>query len=237
MELVTALAKLTQVMPIAGVQSMEEEDLEGPPGAEQLKARSLGLGDETSCLKRTRCSPVMDQIISPSMSVEKVVGVALANAAANQQGQLRGAASMVPAPAGAPIPSRTSCSDVVGRVSVCKTSLPKCRELGPGPPLPSSKLRDSPDSTVAVAQGHSQSKLASKKRSITEDAPQGKVAATALGVRSVSPSPFRVRPAGYDCKRRAVASAVWAAKLGAENAIRLVSARLPQSAVVNQQSS
>ena len=136
-----------------------------------------------------------------------------------------------------PLRPRTSCSDVVGRVSVCKTSLPKCRELGPGPPLPSSKLRDSPDSTVAVAQGHSQSKLASKKRSITEDAPQGKVAATALGVRSVSPSPFRVRPAGYDCKRRAVASAVWAAKLGAENAIRLVSARLPQSAVVNQQSS
>ncbi|CAE7226359.1 unnamed protein product [Symbiodinium sp. CCMP2456] len=238
MELVTALAKLTQVMPIAGVESMEEEDLEGPPGAEQMKARSLGLGDETSCLKRTHCYPVMNQIMSPAMSVEKVVGVALANAAANQQGQLRGTVSMVPAPAGAPMPSRM-CSDVVGRgrVSLCKTSLPKCRELGLGlPALPSSKkLRDSPDSTVA--RGHSQSKLVSKKRILTEDAPQTKVATTALGVRSVSPSPFRVRPAGYDCKRRAVASAVWAAKLGAENAIRLVSTRLPQTAAVNQQSS
>ncbi|CAE7938439.1 ARF3, partial [Symbiodinium necroappetens] len=210
--------------------------LHGPVSSSPLKV-VVDVRVENAASTRTHCYPVMNQIMSPSMSVEKVVGVALANAAANQQGQLRGTASMVPAPAGAPMPSRT-CSDVVGRgrVSLCKTSLPKCRELGPGrPALPSSKLRDSPDSTVA--QGHSQSKLVSKKRIIAEDAPQAKVATTALGVRSASPSPFRVRPSGYDCKRRAVASAVWAAKLGAENAIRLVSTRLPQSAVAKQQSS
>ncbi|CAE7462002.1 ARF1 [Symbiodinium natans] len=171
-----------------------------------------------------------EQNIAPSMSVEKVVGVALANAAANQKGQLQSKA-MGPI-ASAPRPSsllRTSTCDNVQKSFTYNSSLMRRPPGEPGrsalPAISSLLIADNFNCATRAAKG------CGKKRGIPEaDLAQGEVPHLA---RSASPSPFRARSIGYRCKRRAVAAAVLAANQGAENAVRLARQR---AVAINQQS-
>ena len=55
-------------------------------------------------------------------------------------------------------------------------------------------------------------------------------------LRSESPSPSRARPVGYEFKRRAVATAVQAVKLGIEKASRLAKTRFGHAEIIKSSS-